>query len=123
MNPRTIERKLTDDEGLMDALNNHDGFAKHSFGGVWKGIIYAGIVAWGIALVGATGGTYMLPVLTSMWLGVLFNLLTKYDSTCVALWNQREYEEVVTKYTLENLDTILQDVDFEGNLDGTNGDE
>lgn len=125
-----LKAALEQDPKLKRAIAEHDGWAKHTFGGLWQGVIYAVLVYMTIAILGATGGNYLL----ALWVGVTtivgFWAITKYDKLLVSLWNQRELEDVVTKYTLKNLDSLLPPliddeypIDSTENLDGTKGDE
>lgn len=125
-----LKAHLETDPELKRVLDNHTGWARRTFDGIWQGVIYAVLVYTTIAILGATGGNYLL----ALWVGVTtivgFWAITKYDKMLVSLWNQRELEEVVTQYTIKNLDRLLPStleksypLDSIGNLDGTKGDE
>jgi len=106
-------------EGFQEAVDDGD-WATERFGGVWKGITY-GIIVVGGYFAMQDSEWHLLPWLIT---GTMYWVITKYDSMCVTLWNQREYERVVTEFVTNNIQTILDDsevIDSKENLDGTNG--
>lgn len=110
------------DEELKKALQNHDDWAKLTFGGVWKGLIY------GLIVVGSVHAYSMAPLLITPWMLVAaaFYVITKYDSTVVSLWNEREMQRVTSQYIMDNMDKLepgSYSIDIPNDLDGTNGDE
>ena len=115
-------KKLVDPtkmEGYQDAIDNGD-WATPRFGGVWQGITYAVLVVGGYLAV-QDSEWHLLPWIMT---GIMYWVITKYDSICVTLWNRQEYERVMTEFITDNIQTILEDSevsDSKENLDGTNG--
>lgn len=111
---------------ITEELSKEGTWVHRSFGGVWQGVLYAAIVAWGIILYGAIG-SYHLPIATTVWLAVQFWCMVAYDKTLVSYWNQYERDRIIAQWLHKNIDRVKDDVTqvtvIKGNLDGTSGDE
>lgn len=117
-----IKKKFSDE--ISKALADHDEWAKPSFGNGIAGLVYGILLVLGVGLyqtVGMWASFAMFPSFVFFW------LLCKYDSTLVSIWNEREKDRIVAQWVFKNSDRIVdsssQPLDYEENLDGTNGDE
>lgn len=109
---------------IEKALAEHGEWARPSYGNGVAGMVYGCLFSMGVCLYYIAGVWASMAALPSLF---LFWLLCKYDKIVVSLWNQNEKDKVISKWLSENTqriaDAAMQPLDYEENLDGTNGDK